>query len=95
MGIGLLAGIGLGFLVGYAAYGGDSGHTFADIGRARDAAVTGLTVGIGIFALGTIIGIVTSTSDEVIEQFSDYDINGLSSYSKYPTKEPYELNKIE
>lgn len=95
MGIGLLAGIGLGTLVGYAAYGGDSGQTFADIGRAREAAVTGLAVGLGIFALGTIIGIATSTPDKVITQFSDYDITGLSSYSKYPVKEPYELRKIE
>jgi hypothetical protein len=95
MGIGLLAGIGLGALVGYVVYGGGSGRTFADIGRAQEAGVIGLVVGIGCFAIGTIIGFTTSTPDEVIEQFSGYDITGLSSYSKYPIKEPYELKKIE
>ncbi|UCH65470.1 MAG: hypothetical protein JSW63_12835 [Ignavibacterium sp.] len=95
MGIGLLAGIGLGVLVGYAVYGGDSGQTFADIGRAQEAGMIGLAVGIGCLLTGTLWGISTSTSDEVIEQFSGYDITGLSSYSKYPIKEPYELKKIE
>jgi len=45
--------------------------------------------------VGTIIGIISSTPDEVIEPFSGYDIKGLSIYSRYPVEEPEELKNFE
>ena len=45
--------------------------------------------------LGTVIGILTSTPDEVIEPFSKYEISGLSTYSRYQSNEPNELKKIK
>jgi len=45
--------------------------------------------------LGVIIGILTSTQDEVIEPFSEDDLKGLSTYSRYPSNEPNKLKKIK
>ena len=45
--------------------------------------------------LGAVIGILTSTPDEVIEPFSHYNISGLSAYSRYQSNEPSALKKIE
>ena len=52
-------------------------------------------VWLGIVALGTAIGIITSTPDEIIEPFSEEDLSGLSAYSKYPFEEPEDLRKIK
>lgn len=50
---------------------------------------------IGLITLGATIGIFTSTPDEVINIYSENDIRGLSSYSRYPKEEPNQLKKIQ
>lgn len=57
----------------------------------------GVTVGafLGCVLVGSAIGLLTSTQDEVIEPFSEYDIRGLSDYAKYPYGEPRDLKKIK
>ncbi|MBE0571507.1 MAG: hypothetical protein IH618_08185 [Ignavibacteriaceae bacterium] len=50
---------------------------------------------IGLITLGATIGIFTSTPDEVINIYSENDIRGLSSYSRYPKEEPKQLKKIQ
>jgi hypothetical protein len=50
---------------------------------------------LGCIIVGGVIGILTSTADEEIEPFSEYDISGLSVYAKYPYEEPRDLEKIK
>jgi hypothetical protein len=90
MGIGLLVGIGVGALVGVAANSGGTG-----LAKGLAAGAAGLGVGVVCFLVGTIVGITSSTPDEVIEPFSGYDIKGLSIYSRYPVEEPEELNNFK
>lgn len=50
---------------------------------------------IGLITLGATIGIFTSNPEEVIKIYSEKDIRGLSSYSRYPIEEPKELIKVK
>ena len=50
---------------------------------------------LGCIIVGVVIGIITSTADEVIEPLSEYDISGLSAYATYPYEEPKDLKKIK
>lgn len=50
---------------------------------------------IGCISLGVTIGIATSTPDEVIKIYSEKDIRGLRSYSRYPEDETNQLKKIQ
>ncbi|MCW9095033.1 MAG: hypothetical protein OQJ74_04230 [Ignavibacteriaceae bacterium] len=59
---------------------------------------TAVSIGVaaaGCVIIGTVIGILTSTPDEVIEPFSEYEISGLSTHSRYQSNEPNELKKIK
>jgi hypothetical protein len=57
----------------------------------------GVTIGavLGCIIAGGIIGALTSTPDEVIEPFSEYDISGLSVHSRYPRGMPQKLSQEE
>lgn len=50
---------------------------------------------LGCVIIGGLIGLITSTPDEVIDPFSEYDISGLSSYAKFPNGEPQYLKEIK
>jgi hypothetical protein len=59
---------------------------------------TAVSIGVaaaGCVIIGTVIGILTSTPDEVIEPFSEYEISGLSTHSRYQSNEPNELKRIK
>jgi hypothetical protein len=49
----------------------------------------------GCVILGAIVGILTSTPDEVIEPFSEDDIVGLRAHSRFIEKEPNRLKKVK
>jgi hypothetical protein len=91
MGIGLLVGIGLGVAINSSISQAEKSKFLGGLGRG----ITAMGVGIASFLIGTLIGITTSTSDEVIEQFSEADIIGLRSYSKYPVEEPDYLKNFK
>ncbi len=57
----------------------------------------GATIGacLGCIIAGVIIGALTSTPDEVIEPFSEYDISGLSVHARYPSGIPQKLLQNE
>lgn len=57
----------------------------------------GATIGacLGCIIAGGILGALTSTPDEVIEPFSEYDISGLSVHARYPRGVPQKLLQYE
>ena len=61
----------------------------------RDAILPTILSTVGCITLGVTIGIFTSTPDEEIKIYSEEDIRGLSYYSRYPNKEPDELQKVK
>ena len=95
-------GVGVGLLVslitGIAIYGSNyassdrwlRGLEAWDKSVAPISIVTILSLGLGIT-----LGVLTSTPDELIEPFTEEDMEGLSSYSRYPLFEPGRLKKIK
>ncbi len=81
-GLGLLVALVTGITIFYSNY--DSNRFIA--GRvAWDESKTAIILSsVASLGIGIGIGIAASTTDEVIEPFSEYDISGLSIYSKYP-----------
>jgi hypothetical protein len=94
IGIGLLASLLAGAKI-YAVNQPSSSNIFSNIGTTREnLRYIGISTGICLGA-GVLIGILTSTPDEVIEPFTEEDIEGLNSYSRYPLFEPGRLKKIK
>jgi len=92
-GLGLVVALVTGILIFNANY--DSGSFVAGV-KAWDESATAIILSTVVsLGVGIGIGIATSTPDEVLEPFSDYDISGLSIYAKYPYEEPEELKIIE
>lgn len=88
-------GVAIGLLLGTAVAAIGSAGTYESYEEGMSSGISFLSLGFAIAAAGTIIGIVTSTPDSVIEPFSEDDIKGLSVYSRYPQGEPDELKKIK
>ncbi|MBT8379101.1 MAG: hypothetical protein KJN64_07715 [Ignavibacteria bacterium] len=94
LGIGLLASLLAGAII-YAVNQPSSSNIFSNIGTTREnLRYIGISTGICL-AAGVLIGILTSTPDEVVEPFTEDELEGLSSYSRYPLFEPGRLKKIK
>jgi hypothetical protein len=68
---------------------------FDDIPKYRNSEGATFGVCLGCIIAGGIIGALTSTRDEVIEPFSEYDISGLSVHARYPRGLPQKLLQNE
>jgi len=93
IGFGLLASVIAGVLIYQSNF--DSSRWLSGAAAWENSKLPIILSTIGCFTLGVTIGIYTSTPDEVIESFSEYDLKGLSFYSRYQMEEPAELQKIK
>jgi hypothetical protein len=98
--LGLLASVVVGAIIYHNNYQNSEDSEFWGIDfrhmDAYDKSITPIVFSsIGLITLGATIGILTSTPDEVIKIYSEKDIRGLRSYSRYPEDEPNQLKKIE
>ena len=92
IGLGLLASVITGGIIFKSNY---PDHPFAPGREAFEKSIGAIIISsICCIGLGAGIGILTSTPDEELEPFSEYDVSGLSIYSKYPNEEPTILKKI-
>ena len=95
----IIMGIGLGLLASVVAAGViyQANYKSSSWGPPIDEEAV-VSMGIATFcciSLGTAVGIITSTPDKTIEPFSEDDIVGLSSYSRFPAEEPHSLKKVK
>lgn len=92
LGLGIGLGVLTSFIVGVLVFQSYNDGSFM---WGSDAILPTIASAVGCITLGTAIGIFTSTPDEVIKIYSEKDIRGLRSYSRYPDDEPSQLKKIE
>jgi hypothetical protein len=94
----VIVGIGLGLLVSVvaAAITYQANYESSGFGGPDEETIIQLSIlTVCCVGIGAAIGILTSTPDEVIETFSEDDIVGLRSYSRFLESEPNQLKKIE
>jgi len=93
IGLGLLASLVAAAFIYSSNY--DSNSWLAGVAAYNKSKTPVILSSIGLITLGTTVGILTSTPDKTIEPFSENDIVGLSSYSRFPEREPDRLKKVE
>jgi hypothetical protein len=93
IGLGLLASLVAAAFIYSSNY--DSNSWLASVAAYNKSKTPVILSSIGLITLGTTVGILTSTPDKTIEPFSENDIVGLSSYSRFPEREPDRLKKVE
>jgi hypothetical protein len=91
--LGLLASVVVGAIIYQSNYKSSSTRWGPPINEEAVVSIGVATA--GCIIIGTAIGILTSTPDEDIKIYSEKDIRGLRSYSRYPEDEPNQLKKIQ
>ncbi|MBS4035583.1 MAG: hypothetical protein KGZ85_14020 [Ignavibacterium sp.] len=91
-GLGIILGILTGVVVGGIVF--DS-YNDGNICWGRDAIVPTILSTVGCITLGATAGIATSNPDNLIEIFSEQDIQGLSKYARFQYEEPSQLKAIK
>jgi len=91
LGIGAAAGIGLGILVG-VNYESESYSKWEGV----EGFCLGTMVFSGVVTLGTVIGLISSTDDVILNEIPPgYKLLPLKSLARYPNEEPEYLKAIE
>jgi len=93
--LGVVAAIAVSAIIYQSNYQSYNSSSFGFGGPGEEAVVSISIAAVCCVGLGAVIGILTSTPDEVIKPFSKYKISGLSAYSRYQSNEPNELKKIK
>lgn len=93
MGQGILIGGAIGGMIGFAS--GDDESGFIRFTAGQKALALGVVFAGSGFIIGIISGLVTSTSDSVIEPLPDSDFSTLRHIARYRTGEPEFLKRIE